>query len=485
MIDAKKLREERKKRIAARRAAAAPNVESAFNYNPLVQKPTTLGPGPKSGFHYFGPPPDAGTTYGMYTDNQGNGVIAPIPVKAVAPEVPTNPDAPVPAEEQPVLPAEEELELQPAEGVEVPPTVGPEATGDAAPVDPQAKPPEVPLADEMKGEGEEMIELPKSPATGEEMELMEPVAEEVKDTLIKSSKVMASLPKCPKCGFASVTSADLKKPFEKMCCTACGEDMKPLMTSEEAPVVAPTPVEPPPVTSQGPCVKCGKEPCACPAPAAAEPPVAPVAPAPVPQAEGVQYEVLQKVEAFADLTEADVHMTVFDEESANPYWNIDFRGAPVARVYLKDQPKPEEIRNTFTSAAYAEGVMGAIAKIGAHPVLKQIKAHLWSNEVNKADLAKSITASVEAKLAEAQKVKTTDLTNKLLANIQIVCAGMDKNFYKELATRSRKLCTCRSTMLAFVIRFRSSRPRSAQAAPSTSRPSSRRPWSILEPTPRR
>lgn len=47
--------------------------ESGFNYNPITQKPVELPPiGRQSGYHYFGPPPDAGFSYGKFKDQGGN-----------------------------------------------------------------------------------------------------------------------------------------------------------------------------------------------------------------------------------------------------------------------------------------------------------------------------------------------------------------------------------------------------------------------------
>lgn len=158
-----------------------------------------------------------------------------------------------------------------------------------------------------------------------------------------------------------------------------------------------------------------------------------------PEAEGVEYEALQSVDEFGDepVAESDVHMTLFDEGTAeapgdNPYWNIDVGGTPIARVYLKDQPKPAEIRKVFCGADYYRGVSGAIAKVGLRPVLKQIKAKLFANEVRKTTLAKNIQAEVDAEANKRVKATTKNLAKDLLRRVAIVCAGMDKNFYRDL-----------------------------------------------------
>lgn len=46
-----------------------------YHYNPHVSKPVALEPiGEEGGYHYFGPPPDGGFSYGLYTD--GTNTIA-------------------------------------------------------------------------------------------------------------------------------------------------------------------------------------------------------------------------------------------------------------------------------------------------------------------------------------------------------------------------------------------------------------------------
>ena len=53
-----------------------------YHYNPHVSKPVALEPiGEEGGYHYFGPPPDYGGSYGIYTD--GSSTISSQRVPAV------------------------------------------------------------------------------------------------------------------------------------------------------------------------------------------------------------------------------------------------------------------------------------------------------------------------------------------------------------------------------------------------------------------
>lgn len=48
-----------------------------YHYNPHVSKPVALEPiGEEGGYHYFGPPPDYGGSYGNYSDGE-NTIISP------------------------------------------------------------------------------------------------------------------------------------------------------------------------------------------------------------------------------------------------------------------------------------------------------------------------------------------------------------------------------------------------------------------------
>lgn len=332
--DAKALRAARKARIAARKAEAAKTAasteetkdlnvaESAFNYNPLYQKPTSMDSNkPRGGYHYFGPPPDAGTSYGTYATSFG-GLIAPLP------------------------------------------------------------------EDEAKASVFD-------PASGKQAKLEGKADKDLLATVLAAKSELQPLPPCPSCKTVNVTSARvLDKPYEAFHCAACGDDMTKRVNAMKAEMKKNA------------------------APAA-------------PEADAVRFEALSSVDTFDDLVESDVHMTLFDDESANPYWNVDVKGMPVARIYLKDQPTPDETRAVFTDPQYYHGVAGAVARMGLGEVLAQLNAKLWANEVNETAHAKELRASVEAEVEAAHAERVHAHKAKLLQLVGLVCAGMDKNFWRE------------------------------------------------------
>lgn len=372
----------------------------AFQYNPVYQKPTHLGNDvPSSGYHYYGPPPDAGTSYGYYADaSSGLKLIAPLAKSVFSPvsgkamkfegKVGIDGLASVLAladqmTKLSLASGEERMTSAPLGEHETPKMfdalTGTDISDDVATMRAENE------ADEMM-----MDEVPEEPV--ESMEEVDMPADlgEGKDEMVDDDSAM--------------------------------EEAEKMMQAMEEPPVA---MEGPPVAEEVEEEEPAEEEMELP-PEDEE-------------AESVKYEALQELDAVENepLSEADVHMTLFDEQDdaghikANPYWNVDIKGQPVARVYLQDQPKPEEIREVFCSADYHRGVAGAIEKVGLKPVLKQIKAHLWVNRLHETRFAKQVKAEVEAS-ANAKVVATTkNLMRDLLERVAIVCAGMDKNFYRE------------------------------------------------------
>lgn len=330
------------------------SIQAAFGYNPVYQKPSKLGPGGSSGFHYYGPPPDAGTSYGYFVDAANKvGIISPIPKKGAKVYSPVS-----------------------GKPMKFTGRVGADALATVLAV------------------ADQMTELP--------------VGEETRMTSAPIDKVVD-----PK-AFDALTGEEISDVIPQGESRADEHEDLPPMDDEDAPPLPPEDEE-------------GLDDEDMPMDEDEE------------ALEGVEYEALQNIDDIdsESIAEDDVHMTLFDEGTPeapgeNPYWNIDLNGNPTARIYLKDQPKPAEIRKVFCSSDYYKGVSGAISKVGLKPVLKQLKAHIFANAVNKTALAKKIQARVDAEAQERVNATTKNLVSSLLRCSAIVCAGMDKNCYREI-----------------------------------------------------
>jgi len=363
---------------------------AAFNYRPIYQKPTHLGSdAPRGGYHYFGPPPDAGTSYGYYADaDTGLGLIAPLKTRDDGKLQALKIFSPVSGKAMnctgkveidgvaTILALADQMMSLPggrvtsapitsiSTGRVYDPMSGKDITESLAKLRTQADGEEL---EEEVIEDEPMDEVPVDETPLDEVPMEEPPAEEPMEGQEEEEEVLVD------------------EPVEEV----LPEEGEELVEEEE------------PMDEE--------------------------------DAEGVQYEALQDIEGLGeDISESDVHMTLFNEDAQNPYWNVDLGGQPVARVYLMDQEKPEEIKQVFCSVDYYKGVSGAIAKVGAGPVFKQIKAKLWANEISKTKLAKDISAKAEASAQGRYNAVIANVMKNLLDRVSTVCAGMDKNFYRDV-----------------------------------------------------
>ncbi len=379
-------------------------VLGAFQYNPIYQKPTHLSSDkPSGGYHYYGPLPDAGTSYGYYVDAESDlGIIAPRMKAAYSPLTGK------PMEYQGRVGIQGLASVLAVANDMVALTVGKEERRCSAPLKTSVMAKlfdvlsgrDITLAlralanddepmEEMDDYDESMEEMPEEEPPVEPMESMEEEEEEPAESMEEpmAEEPMEEMP-------------EEESPVEPMESMEEDEEEEPPVEPMESMEEEEEEIEP---------------------------------------EEAVTYEALTSVDDLdgEPLSEADVHMTLFNEEdeggnvSANPYWNVDVKGMPIARVFLQDQPKPEEIRRVFCSADYHRGVSEAIEKAGLMPVLRKLNAKIWANRVEETKLARRIRSDVEAEAGRKVMAVTKNLMKDLLHRIAVVCAGMDKNFYRK------------------------------------------------------
>jgi len=500
-IDARTLRERRKQRIAARTATAESDMPDwldekidgtedeetdedagaalgAFQYNPVYQKPTNMGADkPSGGYHYYGPLPDAGTSYGYYVDEDNDlGIISvrqakafspvsgkpmkyqgKVGVKALASLLAASADmvdlacgnaqrycsAPLRSvatsklfdvlngkditaslkalaqdemDEEPDLDMDDELEVDlDLEGDEA------ESMDEEMPVDE-----ELPMDEPMEFSEDEEMPMDDEMSMGQDEPEMEVDLDEMgeDEAMEEESEDMESETDEPMVDDLDQEIDDLMAEYDMS--GSDDEDMDDMAPMDEGAgdEMAFEDLE----TAQEDMDEGGEE---------SEEDESMEDESLEDLEEAVTYEALMNLDELDEepLSEADVHMTLFNEQdalgqtAANPYWNIDIKGMPVARVFLQDQPKPEEIRRVFCSADYHRGVSEAIEKAGLLPVLQKLNAKIWANKVEETKLAQRIRRDVEAQASTQVKAVTKNLMRDLLHRIALVCAGMDKNFY--------------------------------------------------------
>ena len=114
--------------------------------------------------------------------------------------------------------------------------------------------------------------------------------------------------------------------------------------------------------------------------------------------EAMEFEQLANID---QLPMERVEMNLYQGDSPNPFWNLTVDAEPVARIYLADQDKAEDIRASFTSDAYAENLGSAIQQVGLKKLLKIVKAKLWAHKID----AKEVTARLRDSAKEAVKAE--------------------------------------------------------------------------------
>lgn len=181
---------------------------------------------------------------------------------------------------------------------------------------------------------------------------------------------------------------------------------------------------------------------ASPAPESAPPPPAPAPEASdeekveeiMQEAQGVNFEVLQSLDQLerSGITAQAIDMHLYAEGSVNPFWNVVVAGEPLARIYLQDQDRPEEIKALFCSSQYGEAIAKASEQIkgGLRQVLTEAKARLFAMQYDKSTVAKKAqeTAQADAKKVVADKLAT--LSDRFVECMATAAIGMDRNFFK-------------------------------------------------------
>jgi predicted RNA-binding Zn-ribbon protein involved in translation (DUF1610 family) len=149
--------------------------------------------------------------------------------------------------------------------------------------------------------------------------------------------------------------------------------------------------------------------------------------------EAVLHEALSNLDELEGVTVSDLGMTLYDEETDNPHYNLDVKGKPVAAIFLDDQPKPEELRASFVRPeVYGKNFCSAVEKLGLKEVLSQVKARLWTVKVETNKYAQQMQAKVEANFASQHAVKVAGYTANFAHAFNVAIAGLNKNFFTDM-----------------------------------------------------
>ena len=148
--------------------------------------------------------------------------------------------------------------------------------------------------------------------------------------------------------------------------------------------------------------------------------------------DAMRFEPLASIANLAKVNKDQIDMTLYNEESENPTWNVAVSGVPTARIQLKNQMHPEEIRSVFCSDDYAKDLMIHCEKTGFIPIMNKVKAEFWSNHTSNKKLAERFTKEAKASLESERKKLLATFKQDFRSCINVVSAGMAKNFYPDM-----------------------------------------------------
>lgn len=494
----------------ARLAKLAKKAEGQMLYNPLLQKPVSLQPvGPRSGgWHYYGPCPDMGVSYGLYEDDKGNKVLCmagervyspftgtemkkceDIPAKEIeklSPQgayacmacsspfsfsdkesvvkaekvfctqcgsdmgealskfreeckgqydvqapVPSHDVAPMPE----LIPAPAELPKEEKPMPEVKDMEKPvldssdEDSSDEEVVEPKAE--EKPVEPKVEAPVEKPVEAPAQVLPVVE----KPVEAPKESTPVSKESTKESKPESVPAQVVSplVPEAPKAEPSKESSTKEVSKESAPESVPAQILPVVEAPKESTPASKES-----TKESIPESVPAQVEAPkestpeskVEPKAEEPVePKEDEVIFEPISEIPE-ASLA-SDVNMTLYEEGKENPFWNVEVKGQPTARIYLSDQEKPEEDRAVFCSKEYAETLATAMERLGTKKILSTMKARFFANKVDASALANKIREEIKAELEKEQTEKLANLRNDFVDCLNIATSAINKNWYAE------------------------------------------------------
>ncbi len=135
-----------------------------------------------------------------------------------------------------------------------------------------------------------------------------------------------------------------------------------------------------------------------------------------------------------------IEMSLYGEESENPFWNVTIDGEPVGRVYLQDQNHDDiqSIRAAFTSEQYPGNFARAAQKGGVPELLKVVNARLFAHRLDDSQALERVRTKAAAEARAGYDAKMETLRKDFLNAVTVAMTAADKNYYKDEAGHALK-----------------------------------------------
>jgi len=146
----------------------------------------------------------------------------------------------------------------------------------------------------------------------------------------------------------------------------------------------------------------------------------------------MKFEPLASVDALKGIKRDQIDMSLFGDNSDNPTWHVTVAGVPTARIQLKAQASAEDIRDVFVTDDYAFSLIDHCEKSGFVETMNKVNAEFWANYTSNKKAAARYEASAEQKYSAEYKKLLASFRNDFINCLNIVNAGLNKNFYPEI-----------------------------------------------------
>jgi len=156
------------------------------------------------------------------------------------------------------------------------------------------------------------------------------------------------------------------------------------------------------------------------------------APAPKEDLEAMKFEPLASLDSLKNVRKEDIDIALYNEDSENPTWNITVAGVPTAKVELRKQSAPDEIRAVFCSEDYAKDLIVHCEKTGFIQTMNKVRADFWSNHTSNKKIKDRFVKEAKASFDGDRKKLLASFKQDFRNCINIVSAGMSKNFYPDM-----------------------------------------------------
>ena len=142
--------------------------------------------------------------------------------------------------------------------------------------------------------------------------------------------------------------------------------------------------------------------------------------------------------SLASLKGEKIEMSLYGEETQNPFWNLIVDGEPVARVHLQDQKDADQIRASFVSDAYAQNFGNLISSVGLTKVLEVSNAKVFAHRIDESEITARLREKAKAEASAEIGDKIETLRSDFIRAVSLAMVAADKNFYQEEAGNALK-----------------------------------------------